>query len=394
MSMQQSAGSTENRISSGAVEGGFEPVKALLDRFLLEDETYSAQLCVYWHGRPVIDLWGGPDMASDSLTGVFSVSKGVSALCIATLVDSGELDLDARVTRYWPEFAAHGKDGILVRELLSHQAGLFAPPGTALDDYLDSRGLAAALAAARPAWRPGKVFGYHALTIGVLMEELVRRVHGASLQELYAETYRRPYRLDFFLGLPEAEDARFRDQLPVILTPAQQAESMPIPGDADGLSSAAFSGVDAHGPVLIPNRADVRRAGPAAVGGVGNARGLATVYAAAATGIDGIAPVVRERALAEMAQEQVYGVDRILHDEMAFGVVFMKPQPRIPFASHLAFGHDGAGGALGYADPMYRLAFGYIPQRMSYPGGGDSRFVQLSTAVRRCVANLQSDRQG
>ncbi|WP_454299526.1 serine hydrolase domain-containing protein [Salana multivorans] len=381
-------GSTENRISSGVVASGFEPVKALLDRFLLEEETYSAQLAAYWNGEPVVDLWGGPDVSRDSITGVFSCSKGVSALCIASLVDRGELDLDAPVARCWPEFAEQGKEQMTVRELLSHQSGLLGAPVQTLESFLDSRDLAAAIAASRPAWRPGAAFGYHALTIGVFMEELVRRTAGCSLQEYYDRTLREPYGIDFFLGLPEAEDSRYHDILPLAPTPDQAARIEPLPGGPDGLSAAAFAGPDMQAAHDIPNDASVRRAGPSAVGGVGSARGLASVYAAALTGLNGKGPAVGRETLDTMAQEHVYGVDRILHAEMAFGVVFMKPQPRIPFASHLAFGHDGAGGGLGYADPMYGLAFGYIPQRMAFQEDANSRSVLVSGVLRRCAANL------
>lgn len=389
MSATPAAGSTENRISAGFVAEGFEPVKALLDRYLLEDERYSAQLCAYWQGRRVIDLCGGPDMAADSLTGVFSSSKGVSALTLALLVDGGDLDLDERVAHYWPEFAANGKGSVLVRELLSHQAGLPGVDGAVtMEDFCESSGVAARLAAAMPAWRPGSAFGYHALTIGVFIEELFRRVAGESLQAVYRREYRDALGCDFFLGLPESEEHRYRDVLPLVMTPAQEAALPPQPGGPDSLGAWAFQGGGMDGGPLIPNVPVVRRAGVSAAGGVGSARGLATVYAAATTGVGGSSPTVSAATLRAMAQEQCWGIDRILHEEMAFGVVFMKPQPRIPFAGHRAFGHDGAGGALGFADPRYDLAFGYIPQRMAYPGGADQRGVALSEAVRRSIRNL------
>ncbi|MDR0594235.1 MAG: beta-lactamase family protein, partial [Bifidobacteriaceae bacterium] len=163
-----------------------------IERFALAlgqaDPNYSGQIAVYRSGRLMVDLTieAGAGAGSDWITGVFSVSKGVAAIVIARLAQSGDLDLDAPVTRYWPEFGACGKAGILVRQALSHQAGVIGVPGGFTNQELSASHLAAAkLAAAWPLWRPGAMFGYHGITIGVIMEELVRRITGATLQEVY-----------------------------------------------------------------------------------------------------------------------------------------------------------------------------------------------------------------
>jgi CubicO group peptidase (beta-lactamase class C family) len=369
------------------VEPGFEPVRDQFDEYIRTDPTFSAQLVAIWKGRPIVDLAGGPDLDKNSLTGVFSVSKGVAAIAFSRLVDTGAISLSAPIAHYWPEFGLHGKGEILVRELLSHQAGLVnsSPPLTG-EDVIDSERAAAKLAESHPIWRPGSSFGYHGLTIGVFMEELVRRVTGDTLQQLYELDVRAPRDIDFYLGLPEAQDHRYRPVAPMVLTAEQQAEMAAAAPPPDGLMALALDTLPGGGSAaaaVFPHSQQGRRAGFSAVGGVGSARGIASVYAAA-LGQWG-KPLCRPSTLRDMTTELVFGIDRVLTMQMAFATVFMKPQPRIPFGSYLAFGHDGMGGALGFADPMYDLAFGYIPLPMQYPGGADARAIELSAIVRSCI---------
>jgi CubicO group peptidase (beta-lactamase class C family) len=335
----------------------------------------------------VIDLAGGDYLERRSLTGVFSVTKGIAAIALATLVDTGRLDLDGLVTDYWPEFGAAGKDSTRVRELLYHQAGLpNTDPVLSAEQLLDSSLAAARLAATRPVWQLRSAFGYHGLTIGVFMEELVRRITGESLQHLYEREIRAPREIDFFLGLPEALEPRYRPVLPLQPTAAQQDELDSAPPSPDGVMALAFDGLPGGGSgvaAVLPHTRAGRAAGFSAVGGVGSARGIADVYATVLD--DSAAPLLSRNTVERMTQEQVFGTDRVLNSQMAFASVFMKPQPRIPFASYRGFGHDGAGGALGFADPMYDLAFGYIPMPMQYPGGADPRAVDLSLLIRGCI---------
>lgn len=362
-------------LSSGAVAPGFESVVELFDRFLAEDPDYSAQLAVYHRGTKVVDVVGGPDMAADSLTGLYSCSKGVSALVLALLVQDGLLDLDAPVIRYWPEFGAAGKEAVTVRQLLSHQAGLLGVEGGfSTEEYHRSELAAARLALARPNWQPGRAFSYHALTIGVFMEELCRRITGSTLQQVYEERLRAPLGADFYLGLPEALEPRYRD----VLWSADPAEPWLDPASLAGLAVNA-----GHGSILdLPNIREVRAAGMAAAGGVGTAEGLARLYAAAVTGVENSSPLLTEDTVARMSEEQVYGLDRASGLTGAFGVVFMRPIERKPFGSYRAFGHDGANGSLGLADPVYGIGFGYVPQRVE---DGAARSHALTAAVRRAV---------
>jgi CubicO group peptidase (beta-lactamase class C family) len=374
--------------STGTVAPGFEGVRAEFDAYLADDPNYSAQLAVYWKDSLVVDLVGGDGLEHDTLTGTFSATKGVAAIALATLVSSGQLDLDQTVVHYWPEFGANGKARVLVRELLSHQAGLInVDAGLETADILDSRRAAPKLAAQRPYWRPGSSFGYHGLTIGSFMEELARRITGRTLQELYESTVRAPRDIDFWLALPQSQEDRFEAVRPAQPTAEQLEMISASQMSPDGLGALMFNGVNSLVPPNLgpysPNRREVRAAGPAAVGGIGSARGLAQVYAAA-IGLTGDA-LLDFDTLAAMGQQQVWGVDRVLNFPASFGVVFMKPHPGCDFGSYQAFGHDGAGGALGYADPLYGISFGYIPLQMQVPGGADARAIHLSQTVRAAV---------
>lgn len=362
--------------SAGMAAPEFTEVRELFDTLLAEDPEYSAQLAVYRAGSKVLDLCGGPGLRPGDITGTYSCSKGAAAFVIALLVQDGLLDLDATMASYWPEFGVHGKGRLTVRQALSHQAGLPGIPGGFALAEFPTPEAARRLAAAAPAWRPGTTFGYHALTIGILMEELCRRVAGAPLQELFDQRLRLPFGIDFFLGLPAEEEQRFRE---VLYTEDPEAW-------LDPLSQA---GLNSNAPVSsimeLPNHRVVRAGGMSSAGGIGSAEGLARLYAAATTGVDGRPAFLTPGTIELMAEEQVWGLDRSSGQDNAFAVVFMKPQPGCDFGSHLAFGHEGANAALGFADPGYGIGFGYVPRR-SEEGRTDGRAHRLSAAVRKACA--------
>ncbi|MHA7305551.1 serine hydrolase domain-containing protein [Arthrobacter sp. TMN-49] len=373
--------STEQPVSTtsrGLTTEPFAPVRELFDSMLSSDPGYSAQLAVYLNGAKVVDLVGGPDSAADSLTGVFSCSKGVAALAFSLLVQDGLIDLDAAVATYWPEFSQNGKHQVTVRQLLSHQAGLVGVQGGfAMEEYNDLPAVAARLAALASMWRPGSgTFGYHALTMGVFLEELCRRVTGERLQDLYEERIRAPFAADMFLGLPESEEPRFR---PVLYTKESPA-SFTDPGSIAGVSG----NVQAGNLLELPNIRSIRAAGSSSGAGVGSADGLARVYAGAITGIEGRDAYLTPETIALMSEEQVWGVDRVFCDTGAFAITFMKSHPRMDFGSAQAFGHDGANAALGLADPLYGVGFGYVPA-WNEEGGTGGRAMQLSAAVRKAI---------
>jgi CubicO group peptidase (beta-lactamase class C family) len=366
-------------ISQGFVAPGFENARELFESFLAEDPGYSAQLAAYRNGAQVVGLAGGPDMDQQTITGAYSCSKGVAGMVIALLVQDGLLDLDVPVAKYWPEFAVHGKDRLLVRQALSHQAGLMGVEGGFELDEFTTPVAADRLAAARPSWEPGRQFGYHALTIGIIMEELCRRTAGEPLQSVYDRRIRTAEGIDFFLGLPAEQEPRYRDVL-----------YAPEPEDT-WLDPLSLEGINSNAPIStvmeLPNIRSVRSAGMSAAGGVGSAEGLARLYAAATTGVNGAEGFLSPETVVLVSQEQVWGLDRSSGLDNAFAVVFMKPHPSRNFGSHRAFGHEGANAALGFADPAYGLGFGYIPRRAE-EGRTPGKAHQLAAVVRRSAAAL------
>ncbi|MFJ4026840.1 serine hydrolase domain-containing protein [Paenarthrobacter sp. NPDC089989] len=374
---------------SSVIAPGFESVAALFESFLEQDPAYSAQVAAYHRGVKVLDLSGGPHIRADSVTGVFSCSKGMGGLVIALLVQDGVLDLDAEVVKYWPEFGVEGKASITVAQLLSHQAGLLGVDGgLTLEEVNNSEVAAAKLAKLPPLWKPGAAFGYHALTIGIFMEELCRRITGSTLQQVFEQRIRSVADAHFYLGLPAEEEPRF--------APFRWAADPSWPW-VDPASHFGLTTNATVGDILdLPNIPEVRAAGLCSAAGVASADGMARIYALALTGLaetsaDGgqaaVGPLLTEETIRVVSAEQVFGIDRVFGETGCFATAFMKAHSRMPFGSYRAFGHDGASASLGYADPVYELGFGYVPQQAE-PGGVGCRNLRLSSAVRQAIAEL------
>ena len=372
---------------NGTVAPGFEPAAAEFGRLLAAEEDARGQFCAYAGGRQVADLWAGEDVGPDDLQGVFSSTKGVSAICVALLVQRGALSLDAPVARYWPEFAAGGKADVTVRVALSHQAGLVGvEPQLTLEEMTDHPAVAARLAAAVPQWRPGKAHGYHALTIGTLMDELTRRTAGVPAAEFFRAEIGEPRGIDVYIRTPAAAEDRVKPVLPMRPTPRQQEELDTRGGrEPDSLAGLAFNAAARPSDALLPNLPAVRRSGQAAAAAVCSARGLARLYAMGISEVDGLPPILSPATVAEVTQIQAVGDDLILRCPTRYGVVFQKADDRLPFGSHQAFGHDGAGGSVGVADPWHGVAYAWIPRRMSFPGGGDLRGLGIARVLRGCL---------
>ncbi|MGW1956436.1 serine hydrolase domain-containing protein [Streptomyces sp. NPDC001920] len=370
----------------GTVADGFEAVREEFAAFVAgERPDYEGQLCAYVHGRRVVDLWAGDGCEADSLYGVFSSTKGAAHLVVALLVQEGTLELDRKVTYYWPEFGAEGKAGVTLRDLLAHRAGLIGlDAGFTEAELADDQAIAERLADQRPFWRPGTAFGYHAFVIGALTGEVVRRATGRTLQEVYEERVRAPYGLDFFLGLPEALEPRFRSVLPMAPTPEQQAELDAEPTGPHTLAAIAFN-THAPNPTELVDHANsrtVRAKGPASAGGVAAARGLAGMYAAAISELDGRPPLLKPDTIAEVGQIHSTGYDLVSRTHKSFGLGFAAvSDPWYPFLGAGAFGHSGASGSQAFADPRSGLAYGYARRRYAFPGGAapeNERFVKAA----------------
>ncbi|MCB5910578.1 serine hydrolase domain-containing protein [Streptomyces pinistramenti] len=363
----------ESHAVRGTVADGFEPVR---DEFAAvaaaEDSDFAAQVVAYRHGERVVDLWTGPEITGDSLLGAFSASKGAAHLVVALLVQDGVLDLDRKVSHYWPEFAVEGKQDITLRELLSHRAGLVgADTGFTLDELADDRIVAERLGRQRPYWRPGSAFGYHALVISALSGEVVRRATGRTIQEHFAARVRDARAVDVHLGLPEDQESRFLSAQPAVATPGRAGGPAAPESGANSLSGIAFNRNHPQNPELwtLPNHRTVRAQGPASLGGVASARGLARMYAAAIGSPDGTAALLKPDTAAAFAQIHSIGHDLVTREQKAFGVGFHATSEVYPVLGQGAFGHSGAGGQQAFADPRNGLAYGYSRRRFPVPNG-------------------------
>ena len=374
-----------------AIEGHcdprFEPLRDAFQANFAERGELGAAVCVMINGRAVADLYGGwADQEQgrrwqpDTLVNVFSVGKGLVAACTARLTSQGKLDVDTTVTVYWPEFAAANKDAITVRQLLSHQAGLPAvcrrlPPGA----MLDWPAMTTALAEQDPWWQPGTAHGYHVNTFGFLAGEVIRRITGTTVGKLLRDEIAGPLGADVHIGLPASEHRRVAtfiwpgpppaEEEPPGLEPAQLMEhnSYFNPG---GLSGSG-----------VVNTPRWRAAQCPSTNAHGTARGVARVYAA----LISRTAIVDPAALTEATAEHVYGQDLVLHRPSRFGLGFQLTQPERPIGpGQTTFGHFGAGGSLGFADPENGVAFGYVMNQMG-PRWQNPRTRALVDAVYACL---------
>jgi CubicO group peptidase (beta-lactamase class C family) len=384
----------------GTCDPRFAGVREQFERNFAERGEVGASVCVMLDGEPVLDLWGGAaDPAAgrpwdrDTIGHVWSATKGATALCAHMLISRGQLELNAPVARYWPEFAKNGKESVLVRHLLNHQAGLPAlreplPAGAFYDWGL----MTDALAREEPFWRPGTRNGYHALTFGYLVGEVVRRVSGRSLGAFFRDEVAGPLGLDFWIGLPEEHEARVAPTIPAAppgpgdAVPSFYVAALTDPASVQGLVIANNGGY-----MLLPGESDSRAAHAAelgAVGGITNGRGLAGMYAPLALGG---APLVGAAQLAVMgAVSSATSVDAVVLVPSRFALGFVKSTDNrhLPPAdregillTEEAFGHSGMGGSIGFADPRARLSFGYTMNRQGSGVGINERGQSLVDAT-------------
>ncbi len=369
----------------GDVAPGWEPVHHAFATIMSRPGQRGAGLHVIHRGRPVIDLYGGQaddhehhPYGPDTGQVVFSASKGIAAACLAVLTDRGDLDLDAPMVRYWPEFGRHGKAALTVAQVLSHQAGLVAPAQRpTLHDVLAGRPLADALAAQPPAWRPGRP-AYHAVTWGVLAAELVRRITGGRLGDVLDELVCRPRNLAISIGTgPERQVA------PVHATPrpllTRWLETVLVRPGTPTWRAMTVQGALVEPPDTWVRRADILTAQLPAVNAVTTAPSLAQLYAALLPGAD--APLIGDRTRATVTAPRVSGRDRVLGMRSAFACGFALPSSAWQLGSTTAFGHPGIGGALGIADPRRRLAVAFLPRTMPPDALRDPRHHLLLDAI-------------
>lgn len=376
---------------SGAVAPGFEPVAAVFEENFASRGDVGAGCCVYVEGRPVVDLTGGqfspgserPYDAS-TLQLVASATKGALAIAALRLSERGELDLNAPVARYWPEFAAAGKADLPVRHLLSHRAGL-----PCVDADLSSADLCAwtplaeALAAQAPLWEPGTAHGYHALTYGTLVGEVCARVSGLTPGELIRREIADPLGIEFWVGVPEAVIPRVSPLLSSVRAPDDPPDAfLQTLSDPTSLAFRAF--FVAGGMLSSLNDPALWAAQLPAANGISSAAALARMYAACLGEVDGVRLLAPETVRAATV-EQSAGIDRVLTYPTRLGLGFQLPFPTRPMAGPGSFGHYGLGGSVGFADIAHGMAFGYVVNQMRAGGQVDPRSTALVAAVLDCL---------
>jgi CubicO group peptidase (beta-lactamase class C family) len=361
---------------SGFVKPGFKAVReAFVENFERHNEL-GAACCVYHRGEKVIDLWGGiRDKASgepweeDTMVLVFSATKGLSGLAMALANSQGLFDYDERISKYWPEFAQQGKDEITIRQLLAHQAGLFA-----FDELVDKSTiadldrLAAVMARQKPAWEPGTRQAYHALTLGFYESELLRRVdpEHRTVGQFFQDEIADPLGLDFYIRLPEEiPNSRLATLKPQNMALAFFTIPFPLLLASMNPRSEIRRALWASLFPMDEERVYARNLEIPSGGGVGTARAIAKAYGEFAAG--GRKLGLREETLRELMAPAVPPIngfyDEALKTEVAFSLGFTKPDAGEPFGHPGSFGAPGAGGSFGFADPEAQIGYGYVLNR-------------------------------
>ena len=383
----------------GTCDPAFEPVKEAFAENFRERQEVGASVAVSIDERMVVDFWAGlarrdtqSPWTRDTIVNVYSASKGIAALCAHRLVDQGKLDLDAPIARYWPEFAQAGKSELPVHLVLSHRAGLPAIKQPLPSDALyDWETMTNALAAQAPWWRPGSKHGYHALTFGYLLGELVRRTTGKSLGTYLREEIAGPLEIDCFIGFGDAEDTRVADIISPPPMPAEQQENLAaIFKDPESVAAKAISNPSMILKIWSAKVANSRRWRAAEIPAGNahtNARAFATLYGALACGGSyGGFKVLSQESIRRCCTEKSYGPDAVNLTPTRFSLGFglslpdqkMGPNPR-------AFGHSGAGGSIGFADPDASVGFGYAMNQMLPGNLIDVRAAALIEALYGCL---------
>ncbi len=390
----------------GEVASGFEPVLEAFHRNFAERGERGAACTVYHRGEKVVDLWGGyrdadrtEEWTEDTVVLVFSSTKGMAAAAVALARDRGLFDYDDYVVDHWREFGRHGKHGITVRELLGHQAGV-----AAVDERLDPETitdreyLMELLANKRPDWEPGRHHGYHAWTLGWYEGELIRRTDPRSrtIAEFFDDEVRDALDLEFYIGEPDHFSADRIAELTWLHPRKMLSDAASVPPQfvaqlVNPLSPAtrAMNPFGFLSPAAV-NEPEYRRTVMPSGTGLGRAADMAKVYGDLAAGGDGLG--IGSDTLAELSAPATPPPggreDRILKIDASYSLGYCRPLPGFDFGSERAFGHQGAGGSMGFADPEHELGFAYTPNKMGSRIFDDPRERALRTAALDCVERL------
>ena len=393
----------------GTIEPGFEALRDLLEEQFAKGEHIGAGVSVYHHGRKVVDVWGGlanedtkKPWLADTMAVSYSTTKGLTATCLHVLADRGLVDYQAPVSKYWPEFAQNGKEKITVFHLLTHQSGMApVPEGLYGADLLDWERVIHAIEADAPAWTPGEYSGYHALTFGFLVGEVVRRVSGKSIGAFLRDEVCTPLGIadEMFIGAPESVEpriAKLKNRMTVTPEMIKQFQAAQTADSAEATLRARAMGMrpnaapGGEGEDWLDTPAGHRAEVPA-VSGIMTARALARMYACLGNygELDGVR-LMSEATVRAMSKQQTYRPDRILVMPMGWAMGYMTggtegwPQgPRVT-----AFGHAGFGGSIGLCDPEIEMAFGFTTNALAMDLIGYGRTASLAGAARACCEAL------
>ena len=369
--------------TQGMTHDRFTEARTVFEGQLASGQDIGASFCATLEGETVVDLWGGFADAEktrawerDTIVNVYSTTKTMTALTALLVADRGDLDFDAPVAKYWPEFAANGKSGVKVSHLMAHSAGLsgWKEPITN-DDLYDWEKATSLLAAQAPYWEPGTAPGYHALTQGYLVGEVIRRITGRSLGTVFREEIAGPLGADFHIGLPASEDHRVAHLIP------------PPPGAAiaDGPAQSELQANMSNNPgidVMATRTRGWRGAEIPAAGGTGNARSVAEIHAILANG--GVAKGKRflsEAGCRKALELQIEGTDLILGGPARFGLGFGLAGGAIPLPNPNSMFWGGYGGSLVIIDMDARTTFAYAMNKMAGTTTGDMRAFALAMAM-------------
>ncbi|MBV8949900.1 MAG: beta-lactamase family protein [Actinobacteria bacterium] len=376
----------------GWTAAGFEAVRSAFEQNFADGLEVGAAFTAYHEGSMVVDLWGGYANGATrrpwertTMAVVFSTTKGATAICAHMLASEGVLDIEAPVVEYWPEFAKCGKHQVTVNHLLTHRAGLaWVDAPLTLDDALAWEPMIHALEEQPPAWEPGTAHGYHAITYGYLVGEVVRRVTGRTVGAYFRDEVAGPLGLDFWIGLPGEHERRVAPLVGALFRGSGSADetsaSMVGVFGRDSMLVKALTGGGAFRGNDIFNSRAVHAAEIPAAGAISDARSIARMYAACIGEVDGVR-LLDEAQVRDAATQRTHGPNLVLMNlDLQFGLGFIVPSSIVQLGGPHSFGHFGAGGSTGWADPDAQLAFGYVMNRMDIGLAGDRRCYSLINA--------------
>lgn len=380
-------------VVKGKCDERFRAVATQLENFITSGEELGASVAVNLDGVDVVNIWGGfadevktKPWEEDTITCIFSTTKTISALAVLKLVDQGLLDVDERVSKYWPEFAANGKDNIRVRHVLSHTCAL---PGwqkkVSLEDVCDVEKATSLLADDSPWWDPGTASGYHSLSFGPLVGELVRRASGKSLKAFIAEDIAAPLKADFQLGVLERDLSRVS---PVIPPPEVAPRVTPPPGEPVPIATQVFTNPPMH--AAFANTDIFRRSEWGAGNGHSNAAAIARIMSVISLdGKVGETEFLSSKTIDQIFRRQAFGTDLVMNAPICWGIGFALPA-KDTVLQWLPVGRrvctwGGYGGSFVIIDLDRRLTIAYVMNKMSPGGLGSERGIAYISAVYHAI---------